>query len=144
MAMRSSFILLGIVIASGCSSDRWPAPPAVDEAKYQNEYAEFLKEQQETAAYALSLVGAWQLPQGDTPFGSDPGLPIVLPAKAIAAHGGVFRRSGDSIAVIPERGVQLTREDGSVITTGARVDEGSPLVLGSVHVEFYPVPPAMF
>jgi uncharacterized protein (DUF1684 family) len=144
MAIRSSLFLLCIVVASACTGDKWPDPPPVDQAKYRNEYAELTKEQQETAAYALSLVGAWQLPEGDTPFGSDPGLPIVLPAKAIAPRGGVFRRSGDSITVIPERGVRLTREDGSVITTAARIDQGPPLLLNSVHMEFFPVPPAIF
>jgi len=103
-----------------------------------------MKEQQETAAYALPLVGAWQLQEGDTPFGADPGQPIVLPVKAVAPHGGVFRRSGDAVTVVPAQGVRLTREDGTVVTSGARVDQGPPLVFGSVHVEFYAVPPAMF
>lgn len=144
MTIRASCFILCIAVASGCSGNKWPVPPPVDEAKYQKEYAELTKEQQETATYALSLVGAWQLREGDTAFGSDPGLAIVLPAKAIPPHGGVFRRSGDSITVVPEPGVRLTREDGSVITTSARLDEGSPLVPGSVHIEFYPVPPAIF
>jgi uncharacterized protein (DUF1684 family) len=143
MAIRSSLFLLCIVVASACTGDKWPDPPPVDQVKYRHEYAELTKEQQETAAYALSLVGAWQLPDGDTPFGSDPGLPIVLPAKATAPRAGVFRRSGDSVTVIPERGVRLTREDGTVITTSARLDEGPPLVLGSVHLEFFSVPPSM-
>jgi len=144
MAFRSSFVLICLVAASGCARDRWPAPPPVDEAKYQQDYTEFTTEQRETAEYALSLVGAWQLQEGDTPFGSDPGQPIVLPATSVAPRAGVFRRSGDSVAVIPQRGVRLTREDGTVIASGARVDEGPPLVLGSVHVEFYAVPPAVF
>src|SRR4029079_19638176 len=52
-------------------------------------------------------------------------------------------RSGDSVTVIPERGVRLTREDGTVITSSARLDEGPPLVLRSVHLEFFSVPPSM-
>lgn len=87
----------------------------------------------ETAEYALSLVGVWQLQEGDTPFGADPGQTIVLTATGVAPRAGVFRRSGDSVTVIPERGVRLTREDGTVVTSGERVDEGLPLLLGSVQ-----------
>ena len=113
MAIKSSLFLLCIVAVSNCGGEKWPAPPPVDEATYRQEYARLTAEQRETAAYALSLVGAWPLPEGDTPFGSDPGQPIVLPAKAVAPHAGVLRRSGDSVTVIPERGVRLTREVGA-------------------------------
>src|SRR5690349_5280674 len=112
MAIRSSLFLLCIVVVTGCASDKWPEPPPMDQTAYRNEYAALTKEQQETAADALSLVGAWELAEGDTQFGSDPALPIVLPANAVATHGGVFRRAGNSVTVIPERGVRLTREDG--------------------------------
>jgi uncharacterized protein (DUF1684 family) len=140
MTMRTSFLLLCVVAASGCGRNNWPAPPPVDEAKYRQDYAEMTKAQRETAEYALSLVGVWSLEEGDTPFGADPAQPIVLPATAVAPHAGVLRRSGDSVTVIPERGVPVTREDGAAVTSGAE----PPVVLGSVHIEAYPVPPAVF
>ena len=144
MTIRTSFLLFCVVAASSCARDRWPDPPPVDDAAYRHEYAELLKQQKETAAYALSLVGVWPLQEGETSFGADPGQPIVLPATASAPHAGVFRRAGDAVTVIPEDGVRLMREDGTVVTRGARVDQGPPLVLGSTHVEFYTVPPTMF
>ena len=144
MAIRSVLPLLCIVAVSGCARERWEDPPPVDEAQYQRDYAEFTAGQRETAEYALSLVGTWQLQEGDTPFGSDPAHPIVLPATAAAPRAGVLRRSADAITVIPEPGIRLAREDGTLITSGARIDEGSPLVIGSVHMDVYPVPPAVF
>ena len=41
--------------AIGCARDKWPAPPPVDQAKYQQEYADFKKGQLETAAFALAV-----------------------------------------------------------------------------------------
>ena len=144
MVNRFVVVLLCAVSAASCGSDKWPDPPPVDEAKYRQEYTELTEQQRETATYALSLVGAWPLDEGETPFGSDPGQPIVLPAKSVAPRAGVLHRSGDAVTVFPEKGVRLTREDGSVVTPGARLDQGPPLLLGSVHLESYSAPPAVF
>src|SRR5690348_1178638 len=124
MAIRFPFVLLCVVCVSSCGDNKWPDPPPVDQATYQQEYTQLAAQQRETAVYALSLIGAWQLDEGDTPFGSDPGQPIVLPTKAVAPRAGVLRRSGDAVTVIPEQGVRLTREDGSEVTSGARLDQG--------------------
>jgi uncharacterized protein (DUF1684 family) len=118
-------VLLLLAGSSGCGREKWPAPPPVDQAKYQQEYAAFKKEQLETAAFALPLVGTWSLEEGDTPFGSDPALPIALPATAVIAHAGVFHRKGNDVTMIPSAGVH----------------EDAPLVIGSLHFEVFPVPP---
>lgn len=144
MPIKTSLLLLCIVTASGCTNSRWPDPPPVNEAQYRQEHAELLKRQQETAASALSIVGVWPLEEGDTAFGADPSQGIALPAGAGVSQAGVFRRSGDSVTVIPRRDVRVTREDGTVVTSGAHLDQEPPLVLGSVHIETYPVPPAVF
>jgi uncharacterized protein (DUF1684 family) len=132
-----ALVLLCFVVAPGCGRNSWPEPPPVDQAKYQREYAELTKEQRDTAEYALSLVGVWPLPDGDTPFGSDPTQPIVLPAATGVAHAGILRRSGDQVTVVPAAGLRLSREDGRIVASGTRVDDGPPLVLGTVHLEFY-------
>lgn len=112
-----------VVCAAGCARARWPDPPPVDPAKYQQEYADFKKEQLETEAFALPLVGTWSLDEGDTAFGSDPALPIALPASAAVAHAGVFHRKGNDVTVTPPAA-------------------GPPFVIGSIHFEVFPVPPA--
>ena len=129
------------VCAIGCARGTWPAPPPVDQAKYQQEYADFKKEQLETAAFALPLVGTWSLEEGDTPFGSDPGLPIALPAGAAVARAGVFHRTGNDVSVIPAAGAHLRREDGTDVAGAAPADQGPPLVIGSVHLEVFALPP---
>ena len=144
MSIRTWLLPLCVVAVSACARDRWPDPPSVDEARYRTEYADVMKEQRDTAAYALSLVGVWRLEEGDTAFGTDRGQTIVLPVTAGPPRAGLLRRSGDSVSVIPETGVRLTREDGTVLTRGDRVDDGPPLMLGSVQLEFYRVPPAVF
>ena len=137
----TGYAVVLIVCAAGCAREKWPDPPPVDQAKYQQEYAAFKKGQLETATYALPLVGAWSLEEGDTPFGSDPALPIALPARATVAHAGVFRRTGNAVSVIPAPGAHLRREDGSDVASAAPADQGPPLVIGSVHLEVFPAPP---
>jgi len=112
-----------VACAAGCAHAKWPDPPPVDPAKYQQEYADFKKEQLETEAFALPLVGIWSLDEGDTAFGSDPALPIVLPASAAVAHAGVFHRKGNDVTVTPQAA-------------------GPPFVIGSIHFDVFPVPPA--
>jgi uncharacterized protein (DUF1684 family) len=133
--------LVLVVCSAGCARARWPDPPPVDQAKYQQEYADFRKGQLETAAYALPLVGAWSLDEGDTPFGSDPALPIALPASGIIPRAGTFRRNGNGVTVIPATGTHLRREDGSDVAGAAPADQGPPLVIGSVHLEVFQLPP---
>ena len=118
-------VLALVASAAGCVRQKWPDPPPVDPVKYQQQYADFKKEQLETAAFALPLVGTWSLDEGDTPFGSDPSLPIVLPATASVAHAGVFHRKGNDVTMIPAAGVH----------------QEAPLVIGSVHFEVFQAPP---
>jgi len=122
LTLRSTACALVMVVcASGCTRGTWPDPPPVDPAKYQQEYDAFQKEQLETEAFALPLVGTWSLDEGDTPFGSDPALPIALPARAAAARAGVFHRKGNDVTVTPAA-------------------EGPPFVIGSIHFDVFPVP----
>jgi hypothetical protein len=86
MVSRPLLSLLCIVAASGCARDQWPDPPRVDEAQSRQEHAELTKQQQETAAYALSLLGVWPLEEGDTRFGADPALPIVIAGSGAATR----------------------------------------------------------
>jgi hypothetical protein len=46
--------LVIVVVASGCTRGKWPDPPPVDPAKYQQEYDAFQKEQLETAGVRAS------------------------------------------------------------------------------------------
>ena len=125
--------LLFVVCAAGCGRDKWPAPPPVDQAKYQQEYADFKKEQLETAAYALPLVGAWSLDEGDT----------TIP------RAGVFHRKGNDVTVTPAVAgppfvigtvhyeVFPVPPDGMMVTGS---DAADPL-LKNLEIETYPIGP---
>ena len=54
-----------------------------DQAQYQKDYKQWLDGQQETARQATKEIGIWPLQEGETAFGSDASLPIVLPVAAV-------------------------------------------------------------
>jgi uncharacterized protein len=121
-----------------CSNEQWPAPPAVDQAQYQKQYQTWLDEQQNTARESSKIVGIWSIADGETPFGSDTSLPIVLPASASPSRAGVFRRTGEKVTVTPASGVAILGEDGKPLAAGSDVPWG--MKLGSISLSVIPMP----
>lgn len=130
---RYLWVLL-VLTAAGCAGDRWPDPPAVEQAAYQQEHAAWQQEQRQTISESLPLVGIWTIAEGDTPFGADASLPVALPASAGTARGGVLRRTGDTIAVVPAAGVAMRRADGSTLTEPTEFLD--PVRLGAIELFF--------
>jgi uncharacterized protein len=123
----------GVMLAClcvGCSRQQWPEPPAVDQAQYQKQYQTWVDEQQNTARDSSIIVGIWSLPEGETAFGSDRSLPIVLPATA-PGRAGVFRRAGETVTVIPATGVTLLGHDDKPVSASEFPWE---VKLGTVHL----------
>lgn len=120
-------------LASGCgrAAETWPEPPAVDEAQYRKDHDAWLAEERQGLSQVLPIVGIWTLPQGDTPFGSDPRLPITLPPQYFPAHAGVVRRSGGDFTIIPTPGAHLRLDDGAPLTTPSAVET---FASGPVHL----------
>jgi hypothetical protein len=116
----------------GCGADRWPDPPPLDRSIYQVRYQEWLDQRRAVAAEAARLIGVWALPEGETPFGSDTALPIVLPVPPAPLRAGVFRREADKITVLPATSTALRWEDGAPVTRPADVD--GVLALGSLRL----------
>ncbi len=102
MTARRLTLVVAMLAIAGCSRDPWPEPPAVDQAQYQKDYDAWRAEQREGLSQVLPIVGIWQVKEGETPFGSDPALPIVLPAKQFSPRAGVIRRAGDDVRIVPE------------------------------------------
>ena len=128
---------LGCVVAVagllfGCGGDRWPDPPPLDRSSYQARYQEWLDERRAVAAEANRLIGVWPLPEGETPFGSDTTLPIVLPVSHAPLRAGVFRREADRITVLPATSTALRWEDGPPVTRPTDVE--GVLALGSLRL----------
>jgi uncharacterized protein (DUF1684 family) len=122
------------VAAAGCARQTWPDPPALDRTKYQADYETWRQQRQETAQFALSIRGIWPLQQGDTAFGSDPSLAIVLPGSP--ARAGVFTRTGDTVTVKPQPAAPLRIANGGPVTAPTTVPVYEmELALGSVRLQ---------
>ena len=132
MSSRLALALVTAASVAACGAEPWPQPPAADEAQYQRDYEQWRTDRQQTAEYAMRLVGIWPLEEGETPFGSDPALPIVLPSTAAPPRAGVFRRAGDTVTVVPAAGAPLLA-DGSLVMAATEIH--GPLEIGSISLE---------
>jgi uncharacterized protein (DUF1684 family) len=126
-----------VCLCVGCGGQKWPEPPAVDQAQYQKDYTQWLETQQETAREATKEVGIWPLQEGETAFGSDASLPIALPVSTAPSRAGIFRRAGETVTVTPARGVVLEVGDGGPVKTSTVVE--GQLALGSVRMFVIPM-----
>ena len=109
---HSSFGIVIAVLVVGCGSEQWPSPPIVEQTKYEADYRAWRETQQGLISDALSIVGVWPLDEGETAFGSDETLPIVLPLNSQPNRAGVLRRDGAMISVVPSPDSALRLADG--------------------------------
>jgi uncharacterized protein (DUF1684 family) len=127
LTATTAVILASTLVA--CS--RWPDPPAVDQATYKAGHATWLADQDELVSEVLPIVGIWPLAEGDTAFGADTDLPIVLPAAG-TGRAGVFRRQGSTITLVPAEGAALRTADGKPIEQATEVSD--EVRLGSLRM----------
>jgi len=95
--LASLAALLGLV--AGCSG---PAAPPTPPADWQPSLATWRSEREAGLKRPngwLSLVGLWWLQPGETPFGSDPSLPIALPAGSAPERAGALVLEGDAVTL---------------------------------------------
>jgi uncharacterized protein (DUF1684 family) len=135
--MKYAFGVMLLGLCVGCARQQWPEPPAVDQAQYQRRYETWLAEQQDTARESSIIVGIWPLPEGETAFGSDRSLPIVLPAS-VPARAGIFRRTGEKLTVSPAPGVALLGDDGMALAPSSEAPY--EMTLGSLHMSRIAMP----
>jgi uncharacterized protein (DUF1684 family) len=116
--------LASLVIAS-CLDGAWPPPVSFDQ--FSAEHGEWRQDRRERLITPPSgpvlWIGLWQLPQGSTEFGSDPGLPIVLPSADAPSLAGTLHRSGQDIRLEAAAASSFRFEDGSIVT--------EPVILGN-------------
>ena len=140
-ATRSILVpLILVVLIAACSRETWPEPAAVDPTKYQEEYAAWRAERQQTIASSLPIVGIWALPEGETPFGGDATLPVALRASDVPARAGVLRRTGLDVTVHPAPGANLRTGDGKALDKPTSVGFGEGFALGSLKLELAGAP----
>jgi len=131
--MNSTRALVAVVLAllAGCGRESWPDPPVIDLATYEAEYASWREQQQELVGAVLPIAGVWPLAEGETAFGADASLPIVLPSSVSPSRAGVFRREGTTITVIPATDANLRLPDGTRIDRAVEADH---IVLGKLRL----------
>jgi len=133
--------LTPLLLLAACARQTRPQPPAVDAATYQKQYAEWHDEQQHVGDI-LAIVGIWPLPEGETPFGSDKSLPIVLPSSAALDRGGVFQRQGDAVTIVPAPRSSVHLADGTAVIAPTKYADG--MTIGSVLVIVQAMPDGRF
>lgn len=127
--MKHAFAVALVCLVVSCGRP-WPEPAAVEPAQYQKQYQAWLDDQQNTARESSIIVGIWPLSEGETRFGSERSLPIVLPAS-VPARAGSFRRTGDTVTVTPAPTVTLLA-DGKPLTASSEAPY--EMTLGSVRL----------
>jgi uncharacterized protein len=117
------FFLIVVALAIGCAREPWPNPPAVEQTKYEADYRAWRENQRGLLSDVLSIVGVWPLQEGETAFGSDAALPIVLPLSGELTRAGVFRREGKTVTVVPAPGSALRLPDGRPVSEAMPLDD---------------------
>ena len=142
------FVLAPLLVAAGCS-EPWPTLDPVDAIAFAEGHETWRLDREERTVTApggaVLWIGLWELKDGDTRFGSDPDLPIVLPAEDARPLVGTLRRNGLSVELIPERGAEIGIHEGDAITGPMalqhdRSDEPTRLALGSLGLRVHSEP----
>ena len=124
---RTSCVAVGACLAAAACAEPWPEPPPVDAEAFLAEHEAWRLDRQRNLVTppggAVLWVGLYPLAQGATRFGSDPALPIALPAEDAPPLAGTLHRDGQRVRLEPARGSPVA------LRGGARVTE--PMELGS-------------
>jgi hypothetical protein len=127
-----------LLLAAACGR---PAPPPPPPADWQPGLEKWRAEREDGLRRPngwLSLIGLWWLQPGETPFGSDPSLPIALPAGSAPERAGLLVLEGDAVTLRPAPGAGVTvngapATDGTVLAPDA---SGKPDVVGAGRITF--------
>jgi len=126
-ASRVGFVVL---ILTGCTEERPdPLPVALETLLAEHEEYRQNRERRLVTPPGGSVlwVGLFELPQGATPFGSDPALPITLPVEDSPPFAGTLHRAGQEIGLEPAPASPIRIREGELVR--------EPMVLGSDRSE---------
>lgn len=146
--LASSATILAVLAVAGCS-DGWADPPVVDPETLAAEHAEWREYRRgrlvEPPGGAVLWVGLWDLTERETPFGSDPELPIALPLDEAPALSGALLREERVVTLDPAPGAPLTFDDGTPIASPTeladdRSDEPTTFRIGSLGMRVHAEP----
>lgn len=122
------------VTLSACGTE-WPDPPPVDSETLLSEHEEWRANREQRMVTppggAVLWMGLWDIPQGETPFGSAADLTIKLPAEDAGPRVGVLRREGQVVTLLPDpgSGILVRSEDPEDEEVTIETPVTEPLVL---------------
>lgn len=141
-----ALLLLPVLLA--CSEPR-PELPPVDAAAFRAEHEAWRQDREERLVTppggSVLWVGLFPLDQGATALGSDPELPITLPAEDSPPLAGTLHRSGQEVRLEPaaDSPIRLRGEDepvGPMVLGSDRSGNTTDLALGSLGMRIHGEP----
>jgi uncharacterized protein (DUF1684 family) len=158
MHHRATAVACAALLLAGCTGD-WPDPPPIAEEVLLAEHEEWRANRERRMVTppggAVLWMGLWDLPQGTVEFGSDPSLPIVLPAEDAPSSAGALRRVGQVVTLEPAPGsdIRVRRPDpaegdavieetvtGPLVLENDRSGNTTVLALGSLGMRVHAEP----
>ena len=126
MHITSRLVGAAALILMGCTVD-WPDPPPIATEALLTEHEEWRSNRESRLVTppggSVLWNGLWDIPQGETQFGSDEALTMTLPTEDSPPIAGTLRRAGQVVTLIPDpaAGIRLRTPDpndnGAVIET---------------------------
>ena len=99
-----------LIVISSCSSE-WRDPPTVDQEEFVTQHEDWRSNREQALVTPpggpVLWSGLFDLPQGETAFGSDPALPIVLPAEDSPALACTPVLQGQAVHLEPTADVNV-------------------------------------
>ncbi len=137
-----------LIIISSCSSD-WREPPAISSEEFTTEHEEWRSNREQRLVTPpggpVLWSGLFNLPQGETAFGSDPMLLIVLPAEDSPVFAGTLVREGQDVHLQPASDGNIYLQDGprieeNTVLENDRSGNTTYLSLGSLGMRIHSEP----
>ena len=100
-SFRFTVLIISVLIATSSCSSEWRDPLPVNQGEFLAEHEDWRSNREQALVTPpggpVLWSGLFDLPQGETAFGSDPALPIVLPAEDSPALAGTLVRQGQDV-----------------------------------------------
>ena len=148
-SFRFTVLIISVLIATSSCSSEWRDPLPVNQGEFLAEHEDWRSNREQALVTPpggpVLWSGLFDLPQGETAFGSDPALPIVLPAEDSPALAGTLVRQGQDVHLEPVSDGNVHLQDGppieeTTILENDRSGNTTYLSLGSLGMRIHSEP----